>query len=129
MVLTKLEKKDINLKEIIEDILFEEGGELFRFNSIVFRINGRTEGKYPHLHFRRSNGKEGAIRLDIAEYYLHGNPLKYTETLSKSELKLFVKNISINYKRDCSLWNYIPDGLKINIDNNPPNYNNIVYPR
>ena len=39
MVLTKLEKKDMNLKEIIEDILFEEGGELFRFNSIVFRIN------------------------------------------------------------------------------------------
>lgn len=55
MVLIKLEKNDMNLKEIINDIfLEEEGGELFRFNGIVFRINGRTERKYPHLHFRRS---------------------------------------------------------------------------
>ena len=130
MVLNKLEKIDLNIKEIIDTVLTEEeGGELFRFNRIVFRIKGRTEGKNPHLHFLRPNCREGAIRLDVAEYYPHGNPLHYTETLSKKELSQFIAFISSSYERACELWNYIPDGNKIDPKGKIPNYLNIIYPK
>ena len=35
------------MKEILDRILTEEeeGGEIFRFNDLVFRLAGRTEGK------------------------------------------------------------------------------------
>lgn len=65
----------MNLKEIIDSVLNEEeGGEVLRFNNIKFYVSGRTEGKLPHLHFVDAN-RIGAIRLDIASYFPHGNPL------------------------------------------------------
>lgn len=120
-------------------LLEEEGGELFRFNGYVFYIAGRTEGKIPHIHFRKSE-KLGAIRLDIAEYFPHGNPLKYTSELSKKNQLLFysfmsakqskvnIQGINTNYQLAIYLWNMIPDGLKLNIDNEMPDYRELKMP-
>ena len=112
----------MNFKEAFDNALNEEeGGEILRFNGIVFRINGRTEGKKPHLHFQDAN-RIGAIRLDVAEYFPHGNPLRYTDKLTKKEVKMFTSLFTDEvYKRACELWNAIPDGLKLD-GNNKPNY-------
>ena len=110
----------MNLKEIIDNTLNEEeGGEILRFNKIKFYISGRTEGKDPHLHFRDAD-RIGAIRLDYASYYPHGNPLKYTDKLTKKEVKMFARLFTDEiYKYACELWNYIPDGLKLSGENKP----------
>ena len=117
----------MNLKEIVDKelILEEEGGELFRFNGIIFRIKGRAEGDIPHLHFIRSSGKEGAIRLDAAAYFPHGNPPKYTEKLSSKELKTFCTYISRAFKEACRLWNELPTTkFKVN-DKVMPDYSKL----
>ena len=78
------------MKEILDRILTEEeeDGEIFRFNDLVFRLAGRTEGKIPHLHFNnRANTRFGAIRLDINSYFPHGG--KYADKLNKKENILF----------------------------------------
>lgn len=67
--------------------------------------------------------------MDIPEYYPHGNPPHYTEILSKRELTQFCYFINKTYKRACELWNCIPDGIKINQENNVPDYLKIVYPK
>ena len=112
----------MNLKEIIDSTLNEEeGGEVLRFNDIKFYISGRTEGKFPHLHFKDAD-RIGAIRLDVASYFPHGNPLKYTDKLSRREVKIFDSLFTDEiYKRACELWNFLPDGLKID-GNNKPSY-------
>lgn len=113
----------MNLKEIIDNVLNEEeeGGEILRFNKIKFYISGRTEGKKPHLHFKDAN-RIGAIRLDIASYFPHGNPLKYTDKLTRREAKIFAKLFTDGiYKQACELWNLLPDTLKLN-GKNKPNY-------
>ena len=111
----------MNLKEIIDNVLNEEeeGGEILRFNEIKFYISGRTEGKKPHLHFKDAN-RIGAIRLDIASYFPHGNPLKYTDKLTRREVKIFAKLFTDGiYKQACELWNLLPDTLKLNGKNKP----------
>ena len=126
----------MNLKEIIDNVLNEEeGGEILRFNEIKFYISGRTEGKKPHLHFKDANRigaiglglqdwgyRIGAIRLDISFYFPHGNPLKYTDKLTKREVKIFAKLFTDGiYKQACELWNLLPDTLKLD-GKNKPNY-------
>ena len=112
----------MNLKEIIDSVLNEEeGGEVLRFNNIKFYVSGRTEGKLPHLHFVDAN-RIGAIRLDIASYFPHGNPLKYTDKLTKKEVKIFASLFTDKiYKRACELWNALPDVLELD-GNSKPNY-------
>jgi hypothetical protein len=80
------------------------------------------EGKIPHLHFYCiQDGRKGCIRLDVAQYFSHGNK---SDRLSKKELKSFIKwldedchlfkvfNVSLkNYDYICQLWN----------ENNPNN--------
>lgn len=41
------------MKEILDRILTEEeeGGEIFRFNDLVFRLAGRTNGNKNKLYF------------------------------------------------------------------------------
>ena len=111
----------MNFKNLFDDLLLneEEGGEILRFNKIKFFIAGRTEGKNPHMHFKDAN-REGAIRLDIPEYYPHGNPLKYTDKLTRRELKQFCALFNDEiYKEACRLWNFFPDGLKLSGENKP----------
>ena len=77
--------------------------------------------KKPHLHFKDAN-RIGAIRLDIASYFPHGNPLKYTDKLTKREVKIFAKLFTDGiYKQACELWNLLPDTLKLD-GKNKPNY-------
>ena len=62
------------------------------------------------------------IRLDIASYFPHGNPLKYTDKLTRREIKIFAKLFTDGiYKQACELWNLLPDTLKLN-GKNKPNY-------
>lgn len=125
------------LKNII--LLEEEGGELFRFNGLIFYIAGRTEGKIPHLHFRNQD-RIGAIRLDIAEYFPHGNPLKYTDKLTSKEQKIFYYlmtakqtkitfgEVKTNYQLSLYLWNQIPDVIQLDLNNQVPDYKNLKMP-
>ena len=62
------------------------------------------------------------IRLDIASYFPHGNPLKYTDKLTKKEVKIFASLFTDKiYKRACELWNALPDVLELD-GNSKPNY-------
>ena len=110
----------MNLKEIIDNVLNEEeGGEILRFNEIKFYISGRTEWKKPHLHFKDAN-RVGAIRLDIASYFPHGNPLKYTDKLTRREVKIFAKLFTDGiYKQVCEVGKVRADALKLSGRNKP----------
>lgn len=118
------------MKEILDRILTEEeeGGEIFRFNDLVFRLAGRTEGKVPHLHFNnRANTRFGAIRLDINSYFSHGG--KYTDKLNKKENILFNTFMTKKvFESIAETWNkQHPDGLKLN-PKLKPNYSVIIMP-
>ena len=118
------------MKEILDRILTEEeeGGEIFRFNDLVFRLAGRTEGKIPHIHFNnRANTRFGAIRLDINSYFPHGG--KYTDKLNKKENMLFNTFMTKKvFESIAETWNkQHPDGLKLN-PKLKPNYSVIIMP-
>ena len=105
------------------------------------------EGKYGHIHFESKDGtRKDAILLERPQYYPHGNPLKYTDTLSKKELIKFISIINKEpdklktgwtiWHQLCYDWNkYCLDGNKIvlytpdGILKDTPNYEKIVYPR
>ena len=119
------------MKEILDRILTEEeeGGEIFRFIVLIFRLAGRTEGKVPHLHFNnKAETRFGAIKLNTNYYFPHGN--KYTDRLSKKENVLF--NIFMTkkvFENVAKIWNeQHPDGLKLN-PKLKPDYSVIIMPK
>lgn len=109
-------------------------------NGIRFFIRFR-EGKIPHIHFVSKNLKRsGAILLEKPQYFPHGNPLKYTDILSKKEClnfnNMLLKPIGQwkTWHKLCNDWNNSTiDGNKIEIYKNGklvdvPGFTKIVYP-
>lgn len=119
------------MKEILDRVLTEEeeGGEIFRFNDLVFRLAGRTEGKIPHLYFNnRAGTRFGAIRLDTNSYFPHGG--KYTDKLDKKENILFNTFMTKKtFEKVAEIWNQQhTDGNKLD-PKQKPDYSTIIMPK
>lgn len=111
----------MKFKELLDNLLKEEYA-IDSLDDIVFYIKF-LEGTIPHIHFRNKNRTiDGAIRLDVPEYFPHGG--KYKSKLNKKQKNYFLNMLdrqSSKYKdmtvwhQLCKDWNKnVRDGNKIN---------------
>lgn len=91
-------------------------------DNIEIRVYGK-EGNIPHFHFDHIQSKrKGCIRIDVAEYFDHGD--KYKDRLTNKEIKnliLWLKSDKTVFKKfgsNITIYDYI----KILWDDNNPNY-------
>ena len=109
----------MNLKEIIEKVLFEEEDSLSGKLPYSINVYGK-EGENPHLHYK-INGIEGCIRLDISRYFCHES---YHEGLPSREKKIIINWLKLNWLKCVQTWNKDSKQDKIPEDTNiMPNYN------
>lgn len=130
----------MKFKKLFTKVLFEERLEFLEKKSNIKFCLEFKEGKIPHLHFYTKDKKiDGAIKLEVAEYFPHGKPIKYISVCPQKALEKFNEWIhnDNNYINLCMNWNNnVKDGNKIYIPKDEyelqtriPNYSNTIMPR
>ena len=113
IMLLYLERKRLKFKEAIDELLTEEY-KMFDIDSLHFFARQRGERTIPHIHFiSKDETIKGAIRLDIAEYYIHDI---YRDILPKKLKIKFNEKIheGNNWLLAVETWNSsVPEGNKI----------------
>ena len=112
----------MNFKEIMNTVLFEEIGKLFKdkINGYEFRTK-RDERNEPHFHFIK-NEIDGCIALLYKGYYKHGNHNSELDKNTENIIFNWLSNLD-NYKYACEEWNGVGqlqiDISKITNETNP----------
>lgn len=91
----------MNLKEIINTILFEEEGSLNGKDNPKINVYN-NEGTKPHLHYEFKNGTKGCIRLDIPRYFCHES---FHDGLNSWQRKTIIDFLNNNWKKCVDIWN------------------------
>ena len=84
-----------------------------------------SEGRIPHLHLRKLNEADCCVRLDISEFFVHGN---HKRILNSKEIKIFKESMEKDnfslFNAAMNLWNEKNPDYKIT--NLCPDYSKLL---
>lgn len=119
-----------NLK-LTEQDLYEMARIGFTNDSYEVYVNTDDLGSIPHFHYRKQGSWEGhtCIRLDKAEYFLHGDKQATLNAKQKKELIMFLQSkptrktmYATNWEYLLDAWNTNNSNVEISTDSSMPDY-------
>lgn len=116
------------LKEYNNIHKLEEMARVGTLKGFDFKVYGGKRN-IPHIHIDNKN-KSVCIRLDIADYYIHGKSKDIFDAKERDILITFMNSQNedldmINYKAMLILWNMNNPNYKVDPNMNMPNYKTI----